>query len=193
MSEHENSASWTTEADAARVTIDELAGMFRLLELEHALTGGHAVNQYTAPRLSHDLDFVVAGGVDAPHRCEVLLRHRGYESRRREGGTAQSPAFVRVKHEGRGISVDILEARTAWERQVLARARWTGDLPFPVSSPEDLVIGKLISDRQRDERDILELAAVPDLDLRYIRRWAETWDVLPVFERLLGSAQGRSF
>src|SRR5690606_1042747 len=62
MNEHENSAFRSAEqSDFAAATVDELAELFRLLELPHALVGGHAVNQYTAPRLSYDLDFVVGG------------------------------------------------------------------------------------------------------------------------------------
>jgi hypothetical protein len=189
MSEHESLASPNADhGDFAAATIDELAELFALLELPHALTGGHAVNQYTAPRLTYDLDFVVTPGKQGPARCRRLLEMVGYEVQREEGSDGDGgPAFVRLKHNGRGVMVDILEARTSFEQSLLQRAVRMDDLPFPVARPEDLIIGKLVSDRQRDQRDVLELAAVEGLDRGYIRDWAQRWHVMDVYERLLGS------
>lgn len=190
MNEHENSAFRSAEqSDFASATVDELAELFRLLELPHVLVGGHAVNQYTAPRLSYDLDFVVGGANGAATRCAKLLGMIGYELMAAKGGEDPAqPSFVRLKHAGRGVIVDIQEARTPFERELLARSRRMGDLPFAVASAEDLVVLKLISNRARDQRDILELATVEGLDLGYIRDWARRWQVMDAFTRLLDRA-----
>jgi hypothetical protein len=188
MNEHENWASPSADgSDFAAATIDELAELFRLLDLPHALTGGHAVNQYTAPRLTYDLDFVVGGGSQGALRCRRMLELIGYTLERAEGtDQTSSAAFVRMKHAARGVVVDIQEARTAFERTLLERARRFDGLPFPVASPEDLIVSKLLSDRQRDQRDVLELWAIDGLDVAYIRQWVVTWRLGEAWARLTG-------
>lgn len=196
MNEREHWVSRNADTgDFARDTINDLAALFHLLGLRHALGGGHAVNQYTSPRLTYDLDFIVEGGTGAPNRCLRLLEMAGYVLERREGvaSDATGAGFVRLKHRERGVVIDIQEARTSFEWTILDRARAMGDLPFPVVSAEDLVVMKLVSDRQRDQRDVLELAALPGLDIGYIRTWAKRWEVMPAFNRLIGgAAPGRS-
>jgi hypothetical protein len=149
------------------------------------------VNQHTSPRLTYDLDFIVQGHADGPARCERMLKLLGYHTERVESREGSRPGFVRMKHAERGVLVDLQEARTPFERSLLERAVPLGDLSFPVATPEDLVVSKLISDRQRDQRDVLELAGIAGFDTAYVRAWAERWQVMPAFERLLGT-EGRS-
>lgn len=46
-----------------------------------------------------------------------------------------------------------------------------------VATPEDLVVLKLIAFRAKDRVDLIALLRRPALDLEYVRRWCDIWEV----------------
>lgn len=48
---------------------------------------------------------------------------------------------------------------------------------------------KLIANRHKDQRDLIELAGIEGVDWAYVRQWATTWDVEANLEQLLNARQ----
>jgi hypothetical protein len=94
-----------------------------------------------------------------------------------DSGSASGPDFLRLRHGPTGVGVDIQVAKTDYESGAVARAVVAPELRIPVAAPEDLVILKLIASRHKNQRDLIDLAAIPGLDWAYIEHWASIWDI----------------
>ena len=129
------SATSARVAQAARDSARELTEQ----GIQFALIGGLAVNAHGRPRATTDVDYIV------PRDAQEHLGVGGALSRRL--------GVVTLDYDG--ISVDCLLVRDLF---LLAEL----DTPvmvegFPVVSVEALVYLKLIANRNRDERDIIDL------------------------------------
>jgi len=155
--------------------LDELARAFDILELHPVLIGGHAMNMYCGARLTWDIDFLIDGGEDDVRRCERMFSMLGYKADAEAARAAGDSSFARLSHPDFPVTIDIMAAQSTYEEALLQRARPMDDLPFRIATPEDLMILKLIANRPRDHRDLIELAALPGIDWPYVERWAHAW------------------
>jgi hypothetical protein len=98
-----------------------------------------------------------------------------------------APAFVRRTRvlplqTADGVRVDVIFGLLPFEREAIARARpvTLAGTPVPVCSPEDLILMKIVSDRERDLRDAERLIALQwdDLDRAYLEPRIEELAVL---------------
>lgn len=149
-----------------------------------ATIGGCARNAYAEPRATKDVDFVVAADDEAYGSLQRSLSARGFSRAtmvREEGDVV--PDFEAFRDEG-GRRIDILFAKTDFERSALARAEQQAPyvgVTLPVVTPEDLVVYKLIAGRTQDWADLeavlrtLALGA-RSIDWPYVERWCAQWD-----------------
>lgn len=166
--------------------LDAVAAALAVAGIRHALVGGQAVNLYTAPRFTWDVDFLVEA---TPGQLEDIVKALG------PAGFAVTPLpddssfardFVRLARREGAVLVDLQPARTDYERLVLARAQPIDDsLPFAVATPEDLVVMKLVGWRYNDRRDLPKLLSLGGLDRAYIETWAAAWQVRGRLEQVL--------
>lgn len=143
----------------------EIAERLRQLGIEARLIGALAALRYRrAPRFTADVDFL-ARSLDG---AVAAFERDGYEVRvHREGG---EPFMLHLLGHGRRI--DILLAQTEYQHEALDRAG------PDVIAVEDVLIHKLIAWRTRDITDIVEILATdPVLDLDYLDRWVDAWEV----------------
>jgi predicted nucleotidyltransferase len=162
-----------------------------------ALIGAAARNAWAPPRATTDLDLAVAATDPVLASIEAGLRPLGYErvrSHRADPADPQADLIVYRASQGDLRQVDLLVAKTDFEREVLRRAVSVdiAGVVFPVATPEDLIVYKVIADRARDRDDIdailrTQARAGRELDWAYVERWARFWDV---YDRLL-SLTGR--
>ncbi|MDZ7728666.1 MAG: hypothetical protein U5Q44_10995 [Dehalococcoidia bacterium] len=165
--------------------IDRLADALRGAGHRHALIGGLACNLYVVPRLSWDLDVLVEGDTNAMESLAMALGRRGFAIAPLPTDEALAADFVRLRYEPNGLQIDLHPARTDFEREVLARARYLDDsLPLPVATPEDLAVMKLVAYRYNDRRDLPKLAGLDGFDWGYVEGWARTWQVEGRLQRL---------
>lgn len=165
---------------------DPLTALGRLLDdagIRYALIGGHAVNLWLEPRLTADIDLTIAA--QTSDRLREVLHAAGLRLDRVLGESPSGPDFARFV--GAGFTVEVQVAKTAFQRDVLARAIDRDGLR--VATPEDLIVFKLIADRPKDQVDLLGLVALEGLDWRYIEAWAERWDVTDVLARLRAAGE----
>lgn len=154
----------------------EIRSVLAELGLEPVLIGALAAIVYRrTPRATTDVDFLVRRVTGLADR----LRQLGYEVHElREGSDEPYVVFAR----GHGRRIDVLRAETDYQQTAIDRA------VDGVLTPEDVIVHKLIAWRPRDRDDVAEiLSAGLMLDVAYIRRWAEDWDVLDRWEEASGA------
>jgi len=147
----------------------------------YMLTGSTAMAAYGPPRMTRDIDIVIA--VDAADAarlaasfqpdfyCDADAVRRAVEQRR----------LFNIIHTASVIKVDLIVRKDEpfrMEEFSRRRQQVLGERAFWLTSPEDLVLSKLVwagatgSELQlRDARSLIE--AVPGLDWVYMRHWAE--------------------
>ena len=92
---------------------------------------------------------------------------------------ASGPDFVRYLDDSQ-TTLEFQTAKTTFQRAVVARALSVGVLR--VATPEDLLVMKAIANRPKDQRDLDELAKLPNLDWDYVVDNARVWGVESVID-----------
>jgi len=160
-----------------RSTLRALGDLLDRLGIRWVLIGALAANRYrTSPRLTQDVDLLLADagpGIDA---LETALRTAGWDTQR----ASPEAELIRLRHPRYGIA-DLLFAGTDYQHEAIRRARQESfdDVARAlVLTAEDVIVHKLIAGRAQDIADIdAILAAKFPLDESYIERWAAYWDV----------------
>ena len=129
--------------------------------------GAFAALLYRAePRATTDVDFLVTslrGVADE-------FRRQGYTVREICEADEASPYVVFIR--GDGVKVDALLVET--EYHAVAHGRAVNGM----LTVEDVLIHKLIAWRAKDQDDIASILSTrPILDIEYIDRWADEWQV----------------
>lgn len=145
-------------------------------ELPHAFGGANALAYYGTPRATADIDLNVF--VPATGAREVL------DVLGRIGVASDVPDVVeRIEREGQArvfferTPVDLFFSYDALHESSMARRRTVdfGGEPIHILSAEDLLVYKVVFDRDKDWHDIAEViyAAPEALDFDYVRSWVE--------------------
>ncbi len=150
--------------------------------IPHAFGGAIALAYYATPRATIDIDVNVFIDIERAETVLALLERLGANRpTKREAVRLRRDGQVRI-HWGR-TPVDLFFSYDAYHDACMERRR---ALPFGrsadgrvetihVLSAEDLVVFKAIFDREKDWRDISEVAfaASDDLDLAWIEEWLD--------------------
>lgn len=163
--------------------------------LPHMLTGSMAMMFYAVPRMTRDIDFVVeCRAEDVPRLLEVF-QPDCYVREEAVREAVSRPGVFSIVHTEWAIKADLIVRRQSEYRELEFARRRTmavGELSVAVVSPEDLILSKL--DWARDSvsasqhQDVAQLlAAVSNLDLDYLERWAGALGVLDRLRELEGS------
>jgi predicted nucleotidyltransferase len=138
----------------------ELGSLLDSLSVPYMLIGGLAVSMWGVARATLDVDLSVwVESSDLEHRVAQLCA-------RLDPLPANPLEFVaRTRtlpvNTSQGVRADIIFAVLPFEREAIARAqpKETGGRKVPVVSIEDLVLMKLISEREKDQEDAHQLLA----------------------------------
>lgn len=154
---------WRTIAVDSTNLLESLVSLLAEQHIDYCIIGGQAVNAYTEPVVSLDLDIVVAAGEIG--LVESLLRERFK--------VEEFPHSINVSDPGSDLRVQIQtdpRYATFTER---AETKQVLGLVLPVASVEDVLKGKIwaasdperrASKRQKDLADIARLLeAYPEL------------------------------
>jgi hypothetical protein len=150
---------------------------FRLRRIPHAFGGAIALAYYATPRATVDIDVNVFVGVDRADEVLGLLVALGANPLR-----AEERARLRREEQARvhwaATPIDLFFSYDALHESCLERRR---RVPFGdgdaihVLAAEDLLIFKVLFDRDKDWRDVEELvyAMAGELDVPYASGWLE--------------------
>lgn len=161
------------------------------LGVRYMLTGSFALAWYATPRMTRDIDLVLAlEGADVEPLIGAFVSDFYVDSDAARAAVASQGMF-NLMHLDSGIKVDFIVRkddpfhRTEFERRQAIRI---GEIGAWIVSREDLVLSKLAWSRdtgselqQRDVRDLADAS----LDRDYLRRWAPSLGVAEALERVL--------
>ena len=150
--------------------------MLERLRTPYLIIGGLAQAVVGEPRLTQDVDCIVAIRPADVKRLVAALADEGFEA-------DLNTALKTVKSTGTFSSgrgrwrVDFIIASTAFERSAFQRAQrvrlYDSDANFP--TPEDLILLKLVPGRDKDLVDAQTVAVRhrATLDRAYLEQWAQ--------------------
>ncbi|MFN2541357.1 MAG: hypothetical protein ABR514_04195 [Chthoniobacterales bacterium] len=159
--------------------------------IAYMLTGSMAMNYYAVPRMTRDIDVVVAISRNDVERVIELFRPEYYVSEEsvREA-LADESNFNLIHHES-VIKVDCIVRKSSEYRRVeFARRLQVSILDFTtyIASKEDLIISKLSwAKNSRSElqlRDVKNLLAI-EYDADYLRGWTRQLGLDTLLEECL--------
>ena len=167
-----------------RSTLRTLGDLLDSLGIRWVLIGALAANRYrTSPRLTQDVDLLLADAGAGVEALEDAFRAAGWDTHR----ASPEAELIRLRHPDYGIA-DLLFAGTDYQQEAIRRAReesFDDGVRARVLTAEDVIVHKLIAGRAQDIADIEAiLAAKFPLDESYIERWATYWDVQALWRSL---------
>ena len=158
--------------------------------IAYMLTGSMAMNYYATPRMTRDIDLVVALSVADSARIRGLFEPVYYVPDNLEQAIASIGIFNLV-HVESVIKVDIIVRKDEAYRRAEFERRTAVDLEGTriwFVSKEDLILSKLLwakqSASEMQRRDVQNLLAT-GADRAYLSHWAERLGVAPMLEELL--------
>lgn len=147
-------------------------------KIKYAVIGGIAVLLYGEPRFTEDIDVNILLEKDQIKKFLRKLKDRGFTPVLRNAmEAAEKSGYLPINRRYGKIlyKFDIIIAENPIEFSAISRAKTKkiGDISIKVISPEDLIIHKIISEREKDRNDIIGilLRQKGKIDLRYIRKW----------------------
>ena len=177
-------------------TLDLLVPALERMSVKYALMGGLVVRAYAIPRVTEDIDLTLALDRERLPELYDLLEEQNYAVPEpyRSGWIDQvkNLSLVKLKRYvgGHSIDVDLFLAESTYQEEILNRRR-IADVEgrqLWIASPEDLVLLKLISGRQRDLIDVADVFFTQSpLDVEYMRHWAHELGIEQQLERALAN------
>lgn len=155
------------------VFIRDLAEALEDRGVSYAIVGGVAVNLHGVPRMTYDIDLVVATDEDNLRRCREAMESLGLACRLPVRLEALAVEAIRREYEEernlRAITftdpsdplreVDVIVAPSRDPDGVVERAEtvWAGGFSVKVAGVEDIIAMKRLAGRAQDEADVEHL------------------------------------
>lgn len=158
-------------------TLAALLPVLERLQVPYCLLGALAVSAWGLPRMTQDVDILLA--IDQPQQNQLMqaLEAAGF---RYDQTWADANSTIRDWHFRfqRGVvPVDLMLPRDAHDQALLERRRRIpyGTLTVWAIAPEDLILHKLKVGRAQDFVDVVTVLQRQrnHLDMAYLRDWAE--------------------
>jgi hypothetical protein len=179
-----------TQAELLRYLVEVLDG----LGLPYMVGGSHAAMYYGEPRLTRDVDIVVALTLDRlPNLLHRFPAAHFYVDAEAARDAVETSGQFNIIHPDSGLKIDVyVNPDTPYDRARLARRHRLPLAPGVdayFARPEDVILYKLIYARDGGElhlRDVIGIVRVsgPDLDERYLVEWADLLGVRALWERV---------
>jgi hypothetical protein len=149
--------------------------------IPYMVTGSMAVNFYTIPRMTRDIDLVIELFERDVDRITRLFQQDYYIDRDMVQRAVQDHAMFNMIHNALVVKVDcVVRKETEYRREEFARRRTVSIVgqQMCIVSPEDLILSKL--DWAKESRSEMQLTdvrnllnSVQGLDTAYLTRWAD--------------------
>lgn len=157
------------------------------------LTGSLAMNYYTQPRMTRDIDLVVALAAGDGQKLIGLFSADFYIDADSVSRALDDASMFNLVHLDSVVKVDMIVRKDSPYRQTEFERRQRidlGDFSLWIVSKEDLILSKLVwakpSKSELQLRDVRNLIA-SGADVEYLRQWASTLSVQSQLEEYLES------
>lgn len=177
------------------VALHEFVEMFEARGYRYAIMGGIAARVLGIPRPTYDVDFTLAVARDQLPELFDAAENAGYHVpvAYRSGwvDTVANMPIVKLGMQlgSQGIDIDVFLSECTFQESILVRRKQhdIGGKPVWLVSPEDLIVLKVLANRDRDRGDVQDVLFMQgELDRNYMRHWAERLGVLENLEMALG-------
>jgi hypothetical protein len=156
--------------------------------IEYMLTGSFALAFYATPRMTRDIDLVVALSAEKVEALALAFAPDFYIDADDARAAVRDQRMFNLMHLESGIKVDMIVRKSdAYRETEFARRRSirVGNHDFWIVSREDLILSKLLWARDGGSelqiRDVRALAQ-EEVDRDYLRRWAPRLGVVEALE-----------
>ena len=166
----------------------------RLAEADifYMVTGSVAMSIYATPRMTRDIDIVVAISEEDVSRIVNLYEEEFYIDRDMIIEAIRNEGMFNIIHNEYVVKVDFIVRKSAEYRQVefdRRRQVRVGSTPLWLVSPEDLVLSKLWwakdSHSEQQLSDIGNiLQQVKELDREYLDEWVQNLGLTEIYQRV---------
>ena len=161
------------------------------VEIPHMLTGSLAMNYYSLPRMTRDIDFVVGAKTEDIDKIIVGFEQDYYVERSAVSRAISHEGSFNMIHTGAFIKVDCIIKKSSEYRQLEFSRRLQAEIqgvPVWLVSKEDLIISKLFW--ARDSHSELQLRDVKNLlasgyDVEYLERWTRKLELTALLQECL--------
>lgn len=155
-----------------RKTLADAVSFLQAKGVPYALIGGLAVSLRGQPRMTADVDLVIAVDIEQARALADSLPSSSFRPLFDDFIEVLETAFLLpLRHRVTNVKVDIAIGLSGFERQAVARAEilQLAGTPVSVATAEDLLIMKVLAGRPQDEQDLygLVLAQGNRLDWEY--------------------------
>ncbi len=158
-------------------SLKELCLFLDEMRIEYMLVGGLAVGIWGEPRATVDIDFLVSTKTkDFDYLKQKVKESKKFIFIHDDPMTFGKISFLRVTlKSNKDISVDFLFADDEFKNKALKRKEFVQvkDFKVNISTPEDLIILKLLSGREQDRLDAEKIREIQKehLDIEYMQKW----------------------
>ena len=157
--------------------VRDISRRFEQAGIAYMLTGSMAMNYYAQPRMTRDIDVVIAIGPEDVGRVAALFRPDYYVSEENIRESLAHESIFNLIHQESVIKVDcIIRKGTEYRREEFERRERISILDFTtfIVSKEDLIISKLFW--AKNSHSEIQLADVQNLlstgyDADYLQHW----------------------
>ncbi|HMU40713.1 MAG TPA: nucleotidyltransferase [Pseudomonadota bacterium] len=164
--------------EVERALLDGISAL-EALDVRYAIVGGLAVSVWAMPRATRDVDLYADLDPAKKPQVQRALETHGFEVPAMSEELEQFGVF-RSRSRDHGIFLDIFSATGPLGQAILDRRRCItleGRAVWLIS-PEDLILLKAFSERERDFEDLVALFrhSGRKVDKPYIDKWAASLD-----------------
>lgn len=157
--------------------VRDISQRFEQVGIAYMLTGSMAMNYYAQPRMTRDIDVVIAIAPEDVHRVAALFHPDYYVSEESIRESIVRESIFNLIHQDSVIKVDcIIRKRSEYRLVEFERRQRISILDFTtfIVSKEDLIISKLFW--AKDSHSEIQLGDVKNLlatgyDAAYLQRW----------------------
>ena len=157
--------------------VRDISQRFEQARIAYMLTGSMAMNYYAQPRMTRDIDVVIAISPDDVGRVAALFRRDYYVSEENIRESIAHESIFNLIHQESVIKVDcIIRKNSEYRRMEFGRRQKISVLDFItfIVSKEDLIISKL--SWAKESNSDVQLSDVRNLlatgyDDAYLRHW----------------------
>lgn len=187
------------EMNLLRSTVNRLEA----LALPYCITGSFASNYYGNPRLTHDLDIIIAMNENQIDAFFEVFSKGGYVDKDAIREAIRQKDMFNVIYSQVGLKIDFWVCKESpFDLEMFGRrkkAEIAESLNAYIASPEDVILSKLLwaekthSDRQiEDAKGVYEVQE-GNLDMDYLKTWAAKLNLASDLEKLIKSPPPNTF
>ncbi|MBU1076877.1 MAG: nucleotidyltransferase [Spirochaetes bacterium] len=148
--------------------------------IPYMIIGGQAVLLYGEPRMTKDIDITLGADTEKlPHLLDIIKKIPLKPLPENTMAFVHKTMVLPALHNKTGIRVDFIFSFSPYEREAIKHGKKVklNGVNINFASVEDVIIHKIIADRERDREDIRTIVLKnPDINKNYIIKWLREFD-----------------